>query len=130
MYTPLWTSHGHWFGDGPPDMSTEPKPNAWCRGFIMCDKCGAERVAFYTQGMLGLWVEWTEWVQHVLNTHPAGTRDKNDLRLGQKLFNGLVNYHYALGYYLGPSMPDPFHDDNKVPAFLAAVDELWEQKWR
>lgn len=72
------------------------------------------------------WVNWKGSTQRLLDTWPAGTR-RNDMRLGQTLFNKLYQCNPEVADLIRGTSADPFHNDNIIPAFLERVDELWEQ---
>lgn len=89
----------------------------------MCD-CGRNECSFCTN-QLDHWVRWCGYVEWVLERHLMHTRDELDLRLGQKLFNALWNYRADVADKIRGSIIDPFNNDDKIPAFLEKVDELW-----
>lgn len=89
----------------------------------MCN-CGKNECSF-CNNQLNRWVKWSEYVQWVLERHPPQTRDEIDLRLGQKLFNALCEYHEDVANKIRGSILDPFYNDDVITAFLEKVDELW-----
>lgn len=90
----------------------------------MCD-CERPECSFCTN-QLDIWVDWCTYVELTLRWHKPHTRDELDLRLGQKLFNVLYAFYRPdIANKIRGSIIDPFHNDNKVTAFLEKVDELW-----
>ena len=89
----------------------------------MCD-CGKDECSFCTN-QLNLWLKWHEDIGPILAVWRPHTRNENDLRLGQYLFNHLCGYRMDVADKIRGSIVDPFYNDDKIPAFLEKVDELW-----
>lgn len=90
----------------------------------MCD-CGRNECSFCTN-QLNLWVEWTSEVTAIMANWKPHTRNEQDERLGQYLFNYLyLAFREDVANKIRGSIVDPFHNDNLIPAFLEKVDELW-----
>lgn len=69
------------------------------------------------------WYQWNLWYPWIMaNWHntPHG-----ELRLGQHMFNELYLLNTAIANQIRGSIVDPFYNDDKIPAFLERVDELW-----
>lgn len=89
----------------------------------MCD-CGRNECPFCTN-QLDLWLKWQRDTARVLGFWQPHTRNENDLRLGQYLFNHLYGYRMDVADKIRGSIIDPFYNDDNIPAFLEKVDELW-----
>lgn len=76
-------------------------------------------------GQLDLWLQWHKDIGPLLATWRPHTRNENDLRLGQYLFNHLYGYRPDVADKIRGSLDDPFYNDDKIRAFLERVDELW-----
>lgn len=89
----------------------------------MCD-CGCNECSFCTNQPV-LWFNWATDAEETLSKWRPHTRNENDLRLGQYLFNHLCGYRIDIANKIRGSIVDPFNNDDLIPAFLEKVDELW-----
>lgn len=72
-----------------------------------------------------LWIAWVEYVEKVRAPWTPHTRNEQDLRLGQYLFNLLCECNPDVANQIRGSILDPFYNDDVIPDFLEKVDELW-----
>lgn len=88
----------------------------------MCD-CGEFDCRLCTN-QTNNWVKWAQDVESIRKHWPTGTL-RNGLRLGQYLYNHLYRVKPLVACQICGSIVDPFHNDDKITAFLEKVDELW-----
>jgi hypothetical protein len=55
-------------------------------------------------------------------------KQERSLRAGQTMFNVLCQMKPEIANKIRATENDPFYENNRIPAFLAVVDELWEDE--